>query len=531
MSGLAGFRPLIKVTARQDVRRIIPWIALVTALSASSILGFNWIFTTQAQRQALSATLGSNPVFGLLFGPGDNISTADGFNTWRALALGGLFAAIMGGLIVVRATRAGEDSGRDELIASGVVARHTRLMVAVALAAIASLTLGIVCTAATFAVGGGFAAALALSSTFTVCGLMGAGLAAVAAQLASDARTATTMVISTLGAAYLVRGYVDASGNAGWATWLTAFGWTQRVRPASENNAWPLLLCLALAVVLVIGANALLARRDYGMGLIPPSPGPPRGGVVTSVWGFALRLQRGTALSWTVGFVVLGIVFGFLSGSISGLFAGNEELAKLLTAGGASSNLTFEYIRTLLKILAILASAYGLQLVLRVHEEETAGRGEPVLAGAVTRTRYLASHVVLALLGPALAMVVAGLGIGIVAAARGTAGVGVGEVVFQAAATIPAVWLLTGIGIALVGAAPRLRELAWLGVVGTFALTILGPMFRLWDWVLAISPLWFTPNVLVPRLDWVGSAVLIAIAAVLAAVGFAGYRRRDIGGA
>lgn len=525
---LTGFRPLLKVTARQDARRIVPWIALITALSVSSIVGYNWIFTTAAQRETLALTLGSNPVFSLLFGPAGDLTTADGFNTWRALALGGLFASIMGAQIVVRGTRASEDSGRDELIASGVVGRHTRLMVAVGLSVLASIALGFVCTALTFAVGGGFEAALSLSLTFTACGLMGAGLAAVAAQLASTARTATTMVIAVLGASYLTRGYIDASDNAGWATWLTAFGWTQRVRPGTENNWWPLLLCLGLAVVLVILANALLARRDYGMGLISPSPGPARGGMVTSIWGFALRLQAGTMIAWTVGFLVLGIVFGFLSGSISGLFAGNEELANLLTAGGGSPNMTFEYIRTLLKILALLAAAYGVQVMMRVYEEESSGRVEPVLAGSVTRPRYFASHVVLALFGPAVAMIVAGLGIGVVASARGFEGSG--YVLFQAVATIPSVSLLTGIGIALVGFAPRFRELAWLGVVGAFVLTVLGPMFRLWTWILAISPLWFTPDVILPGTDWAPPTVQTVIGAALVTMGFAGYRRRDIAG-
>lgn len=528
MTALAGFRPLLKVNARQDLRRIAPWIALITVLSASSIVGFKLIFTTTAQRAALSATLGSNPVFGLLFGRAGNLYFADGFNAWRALALGGLFASVMGGLIVVRGTRANEDSGQDELVASAVVGRHVRLLVALALAAIASVALGIICTLVTFAVGGGLLPSFALSLTFTACGLMGAGLAAVTAQLAADARTATAMLISVVGATYLVRGYIDASGNAGWATWLTPYGWTQRVDPAGERTWWPLLACLALAVALAALATALLGRRDFGSGLIPAAPGRARGGIVTTVWGFALRIQTGTIAAWTAGFVVLGIVFGFLSGSVAGLFAGNEQLAKLLLAGGASSNVTFEYIRTLLKILAILASAYGIQLVLRVCEEESAGRAEPVLAGALTRPKAFASHVLLALVGPGLAMVVAGVGIATVATLRGTDGVEFGAVLAQAAVTVPSAWLLIGIAVLLVGAAPRLRELAWLGVVATFALTILGPMFRLWTWVLAISPLWFTPNVLLPGVDWVGSAVLLAIACVLIAGGFLGYRRRDI---
>lgn len=140
---LAGFGPLFKVTLRQDARTIAPWIVLITALSVSSILAYDWIFPDAPTRASLAATVGANPAFSLIFGPAENLMTTDGFNTWRALALGGFFAALMAILIVIRHSRADEDSGQAELIASGVVGRSTRLMVAVALAALASVVLGV----------------------------------------------------------------------------------------------------------------------------------------------------------------------------------------------------------------------------------------------------------------------------------------------------------------------------------------------------------------------------------------------------
>ena len=72
--------------------------------------------------------------------------------------------------IVVRHSRGDEDSGQAELIASGVVSRHTRLMVAVALAGIASVAMGVVTTILTTAVGSTFLAALGMGATYTASG-------------------------------------------------------------------------------------------------------------------------------------------------------------------------------------------------------------------------------------------------------------------------------------------------------------------------------------------------------------------------
>jgi ABC-2 type transport system permease protein len=99
----------------------------------------------------------------------------------------------------------------------------------------------------------------------------------------------------------------------------------------------------------------------------------------------------------------------------------------------------------------------------------------------------------------------------------------------QALATVPAVWVLAALAVAAIGVDPRRRLVAWLAVVAAFALTILGPIFRLSDWVLGISPFWHVPDVTAARPDWSGLTYLSVVALALTVAGFLGFRRRDVG--
>jgi ABC-2 type transport system permease protein len=371
-------------------------------------------------------------------------------------------------------------------------------------------------------------ATLILASTFAASGLMFAGAAAIAAQLGSDARAASSIAIASLGVCYVARGYIDTSGASSWATWLTPLGWLEETRPGTGNNPWPLLLAAGLAVVLVLAAFVLQGRRDFGQGMFTPRPGPAEAGVAGNVWGLGFKLNRGSLITWLLAFAGLGLIFGNLATSIGGVFADNPALAQILASGGAAaSDLTFSFIVTILQIVGIIAAVMGVQVVLHVYAEEVDYRVEPLLAGSLRRTTYLASNVLIALAGPAVALVVAGVATGLVAGAKDDA-ISATDVIWQAVATIPAVWTLVALAVAAVGAAPRLRLVAWLGIVATFGLTILGPTFRLPDWALDISPLRHVPNVTAASPDWTGLAWLCAVGALFLAAGFVGYRRRDI---
>ncbi|MBS4730162.1 multidrug ABC transporter permease [Mycobacterium sp. SM1] len=519
---------LLPVTARTNARTIAPWVAGVTALSVSSILAYRLIFPDIADRKQLSGALGSNPALSLIFGPARDLMTNDGFNAWRSGALGTFFAALMAILTVVATSRADEDSGQAELLASGVLGRQARLSVAVILACAASVALGVVCFLLTIAVGGAAVPSLLLAATFTASGLMFAGVAAVMVQLGSDARSANSIAIAVLAVCFVTRGFIDSTDAPGWASWATPLGWLEHVGPATANNPWPLLLALALAVMLIGCGFALDARRDYGAGIIPPRPGPARGAMAANIWGLAIRLNRGSLITWLVAFAGLGLVFGFLATSITDLLSSNTSMGSVLAGGsGAASNLTFAFLVTILQMIGLIAAIAGVQIVNRIVFEESNFRVEPLLAGALRRPTYLASNLAIAYLGPAVFLLLGAIVIGTVAGAAHL-GIAVTDVIGQAVITIPAVWTLIAIAAGAVGVRPAIRLVGWLGVIAAFGLTILGPTFKLPEWVLSISPLHHVPNITAPSPHWTGLATVGAVFVALTAVAFAGFRHRDI---
>lgn len=526
-AALVGSRTLLRASVRHDGRLLAPWVAVVTALSVSSVVVYPWVFPDQASRARLAGAVGSNPALGLIFGPARDLSTVDGFNAWRSLALGGFLLALGAALTVVRTTRGQEDSGQAELLASGVVGRSARLLSGVGLALLGSVAAGVVAGVATALCGGDWSSSLLLGATFTASGWMFAAVAAVAAQIGSDARTANSLAVGTLGALYVLRGFCSALDLPAWTLWVNPLGWTLETHPAAGDHWAPLLLAAALTLVLVLVAFVLQGRRDFGQGSVAPRPGPARG-TTRSTWALAVRLHRGAILTWTVAFLALGVVFGYFTTSVTDLLASDTAVQQILAAGATGPEaLTGAFVRTICSLVGILAAVPGVQVLLRVRAEELDDRVEPVLAGAVARPRYYASHVLLGLATATGAVLVAGTLIAALAAGADL-GITFGEAFLRALATVPAVWTVVAVPVAVVGARPAAAPVAWLGVLVSFVLTLLGPTFGLDEWVLGISPFRHVPEVVVADPDWSGLGWVTLVTALLVGVGVAGFRRRDL---
>ncbi|WP_233575375.1 ABC transporter permease [Cellulomonas sp. PhB150] len=485
------------------------------------------MFPTEESRQQLAATIGANPALAIIFGPANDLSTADGFNTWRCLALGGFLTALMAIFVVTKASRGQEDSGQAELLASGVMSRATRLSVAVLMAAIASLVLGVVCAVATGLCGGDWQAAWLLSATFTASGWMFAALTAVAAQLGSDARTTSTLAVATLGTLFVARGYFDSIEAPSWTNWLTPQGWMEYTQPGIDNIWWPLLLAIAFTAVVLVVAFTLQARRDFGQGAISPRPGPAVGRVRSSS-ALAWRINRSPLISWTIAFLLLGAIFGTLATSVPDLLAGDATISGLLASGAITpDDIVGEFLVTMLSMIGIIASVGGVQTMLKVRSEEMDDRVEPLLAGAVARTRYYSAHIVVALVGPTIGLLVAGLMVALVASSSDL-GVSFGDVWLQAASIVPAAWTVVALAVLVVGARPQVEIAAWAGVLASFGLTLLGPTFGLDDWVLGISPFWHVPHLIAGPTDWTGLGWITLFTIGFIAIGTLGFRRRDL---
>ena len=86
----------------------------------------------------------------------------------------------------------------------------------------------------------------------------------------------------------------------------------------------------------------------------------------------------------------------------------NELIQRVLVGAGTDSVYT-----TMTQFLAAAATAYVVSAVLRLLNDEEKGLGEAVLAGAVSRWRWLVAAVTSALVGSAVLMFFAGLGNGL----------------------------------------------------------------------------------------------------------------------
>jgi len=81
----------------------------------------------------------------------------------------------------------------------------------------------------------------------------------------------------------------------------------------------------------------------------------------------------------------------------------------------------------------------------------------------------------------------------------------------------------------LFGLAPRFTAVAWGVLGGCLLLGQLGPVLKLAQWAMDISPFTHVPKLPGSALSVAPLVGLTAVAVVAAAVGLAGFRRRDVG--
>jgi ABC-2 type transport system permease protein len=97
-----------------------------------------------------------------------------------------------------------------------------------------------------------------------------------------------------------------------------------------------------------------------------------------------------------------------------------------------------------------------------------------------------------------------------------------------ALAQLPAVWVLTGVAVALVGLAPRLTGLSWGVLVTCLLLGQLGQILQFPQWALNLSPFTHVQRIPAQSLDILPLGVLAALASLLTMAGLIGFRSRDL---
>jgi ABC-2 type transport system permease protein len=289
-------------------------------------------------------------------------------------------------------------------------------------------------------------------------------------------------------------------------------------------------LAICFTVMLGLAAVTLSARRDVGEGLLPARLGPASGAPgLRSPLALAWRLHRGLLAGWVAGFGALGVVLGYLAAGVGDLVRDSRQMTEIVARLGGATGLIDNYLAGTMGLFGLIAGAYAIQATLRLRNEETIGRAEPVLSTTVSRLRWVASHLVFALLGPAAALAAAGLAMGLTHGLNtGDVGGQLPRVLAAAMVQLPAVWVLAAVTVVLFGLLPRLTPVSWGALVICLLLGLVGAALQFDQWILDISPFTHLPRLPGGEISAAPLGWLLVVAVALAVVGLAGFRRRDI---
>jgi polyether ionophore transport system permease protein len=526
----AGTRALARLALRRDRVMLPVWLAVFVTMAASSASATAGLFPTTDSVVQASQTFNGAQSLVALYGRIYDPTSVGALAMVKLGGLGAIFVAVLAVFMVVRHTRAEEEAGRLELVGATVVGRRAPLTAALLVVLGMNVVLAVLTALSLIAVGLPADGSFAFGLAWAAVGVAFAAIAAVTAQLTSGARAATGLAIAVLGLVYVLRAVGDTADRTGprWLTWLSPIGWGQQFRPYAGNRWWVLLITLAFAAVVTAGAYVLAGRRDLGAGLLPDRPGPAVAApMLRSPLALAWRLQRGTLLAWLAAFALLGTVFGNIATTAGG-FLNSAQAREVVTRLGGAKALTDAYFAVMLGIVGVVASAYGVQAAMRLRSEETSLHAEALLSTATSRARWLWSHTVVALAGTTLLMVVAGGCAGLAYAAHLGEPAQAGRVLAAALVHVPAAWVLTGIVVAAFGLAPRWASAGWAALVAFVLLGEVGPVLKLDQRVMDLSPFAHVPRLPGSPLHPLPVVVLVAVTALLTAGGLAGIRRRDM---
>ncbi|MCG5220475.1 polyketide antibiotic transporter [Streptosporangium sp. KLBMP 9127] len=532
MNPLTGTGHLVRLALRRE-RTIAPWwILLIVTLALAMVAYINRNMGTYELKLTYIGLIRSNAFLQGL-GGGFVEPRLEVLATWRSggfLYVASAFAAVMS---VVRHTRGEEDAGRSELVRSAVVGRRAQLTAAMLVATGVSLFGGLVTAVVLIGIGLEPIGSLAYGAAITVAGWVFAGVAAVAAQLSRNARTATAVGLSALAVSYVLRYAGDASGQY-WLKYPSPIGWSHLVQAYQDERWWMLGVSILAGAVLLAVAYQLLGRRDLGAGLLSERLGRARAPELRGPISLAWRLHRGLLVKWTAGVAFFTAAAAGLSPLGRDLLSRPSILADNIrnTLGVPADETLGAYSWYMILILAYAIALYPVLMTLRLREEEISGRAEAVQATPVTRLRWAAGHLVVTGLGTTALMAVAGLVFGtLYSVLVGDLATDMPRFLAGALGAVPAVWCVGAVCVLAYGLLPRASvAISWTVWILTAALgQVAGPLYGRWGGS-PLEPLHYIPNAFAAApLDAGPVVALLAVTAILLGGGLLALRRRDFG--
>lgn len=475
-----------------------------------------------------------NPAARMLQGVPRGIDTAAGFAAWDGGWLLQMIAGVWGLLVVSRLLRGEEDSGRAELTLVGPVSagRVAGLQLTVVYTGI--LLTGVAVTAALLATGSEGVGALLFGLGLAGFAATFAGVSAVTSQVVGVRRRAAGIAAAVMGVSFLLRMVANSTDSRAWVGWFTPFGWMDHLQAFGDPVPLALVLLLLTPVVLFAATVLIRGRRDTGGALLAGTDSrDPRLRGLGSPMAFAWRSNQAVLLGWVLGLGAYAFIIGSLLSTMIEWIAGDAEYQRLMNDLGLGLALTADgFLGVMGVVLGLAFAVYAAWRMGAARAEEESERVENFLTRPVTRTRWLAGHTLLTLVGAALLTLLTGLALWAGSQSAGSSDVTLDDALRSVLNTGSVVILVTGLAVLAFGLVPRLTTAVPIAVaVVGYVLALLGPALAWPQWVVDLSPFAHLAYVPAQPFAATSAAVMVALGAGATACGVLAFNRRDVTGA
>lgn len=537
MSRFAGTSKLVRLALRRDRVKLPVWIASISALTAVSVPALTEVYGTIEAQITYAANVATSSI-GRAFGGVPDGPSMGTITMIEMFSFTAVLIAFMSTTAVVRHTRANEESGAAELIGSTNVGRYAALSAAIIVAVGANLITGIIISLLisqievfTMAQAFGFGMALAM------VGVVFVGIAAITAQLSNSGRGANGLATAAIGLSFLFRAIGDGfakvnpdglSGTSAWPSWVSPIGLAYHIFPFTQQNWWIFAVLLAVALVLGLLAYFLLVKRDVGSGLLAEKRGPAHAPAsLLSINGLAWRLQRLTLFWWAVFFLVFGLIFGGMANDFEDILQSTDVGREYFTNG--NTDIITSFFGFMIAFGAVIAAGYAIMAILKMRSEESSGRLESVLGTSVDRSRWMLSHIAIALLGVVLLLTLISAAAIFMFKATGGNGDFLAGSLIHSLLQIPAVIAFASVAVLTFGLLPKLNvAISWIIFALALVVVQFAPLLELPQWVLNISPFSHTPQIIGNPISWTPLIVMSFIGVVFTVLGIYLFRQRDL---
>ena len=522
---------LTRFIIRQDRWRITFWIIGITLATLSVPLAFLELYGSEEQRAVMALTM-ENPAMIAMVGTADLTKYTIGVMTaHQMLLLTAVVVGLMNILLVARHTRGDEEDGRLEMIRSLPVGRLSTVHATIIVYIFVNLLLAVICGFGLYALSidsMDLEGSLLYGATLGATGIFFTGITTLFAQLSENARGTIGLSIAFLLVAYMLRAIGDVSHET--LSWISPLGWVTKTEAYGANQWSFIALLIGMAIVVFIITYLLNAKRDVGAGLLPSKPGKAHASTfLQSPVGLSFRLQRVGFISWAIGMFVLGASYGSVLGDLDSFFEGNELLEQMIASEDGSSAAE-QFIPIIMMVMAIIATIPPIISMNKLLAEEKKNRLEQLLAKAISRTRLMASFLATAVLNSFVMLSLAAIGLWATGSTVMEDPFSFLEFYRMGIVYYPAILLVLGLAVGIIGWLPRFSIIVWLYVLYSFIVVYLGELFQFSDIVVQLSPFGHIPQLPLEDIRWLPITTLCSISVLLTLLGFVGYNKRDLQG-